>query len=322
MSLLTASVPASRRRAAFFAAALALLLPAAELAAQTSAAARNLLLDAAYVDKGRDLIAVGERGVTLRSSDNGVSWLRGQCPVLTTLTCVSFDPLSHKGWAAGHGGSLLATENDGKTWSVCYQAEKNDAIFLDILALDADQVLAVGAYGLAVATRDGGKTWTPFKPTEDDRHLNRLTKAADGRLYLAGEQGLLLTSTDRGETWQTVKSPYEGSFFGILPLKDGDVLAYGLRGHIYRNRADLTEDWTEIGSGSTGLLSTGVQLADGTIVLAGQARNFLVSRDGGKTFARWSSGLDSAVSELLEVPNGKLLALGEAGASLLAAPTK
>lgn len=322
MSLLPATASASLRLPAFLSAALALFITTGQLRAQTSAAARSLLLDAGYVDKGRELIAVGERGVTLRSSDNGGTWQRGQCPVLTTLTCLSFDSRTHKGWAAGHGGAILATDTDGKSWTVSHQTDMNDSIFLDILALDSDRVIAVGAYGLALATRDGGKTWSALKPADDDRHLNRITRASDGRLYIAGEQGLLLTSTDQGETWEPLKSPYEGSFFGILPLADGDILAYGLRGHIFRNKADASGEWIEIASGSTGLLCTGLQLGDGTIVLAGQARNFLVSLDGGKTFSKWAGGLENAVAELVELPEGNLLAVGEAGATVLKAPSK
>ena len=30
-------------------------------------------------------------------------------------------------------------------------------------------------------------------------------------------------------------APYDGSFFGVLPLTDGAVLAYGLRGQLFRS---------------------------------------------------------------------------------------
>jgi hypothetical protein len=55
-------------------------------------------------------------------------------------------------------------------------------------------------------------------------------------------------------------------------------------------------------------------------VLAGQARAFLVSRDGGKSFAPWAPGLTTGIAQLLEAPDGTLLAFGEAGVSILPTP--
>ena len=68
------------------------------------------------------------------------------------------------------------------------------------------------------------------------------------------------------------------------------------------------------------LLATAVRLRNGVIVLAGQARAFLVSRDDGRTFQSWSPELTTGVAELVEAPDGTLLAIGEAGASRLPPP--
>ena len=106
-----------------------------------------------------------------------------------------------------------------------------------MLALDPQTALVVGAFGQSFATHDAGQTWAPFRPSEEDLHLNTLA---------------------------------------LTP--------------------------------------------DGTLVLAGQARAFLASRDGGRTFTAWSPDLTTAVSKLLVAPDGALFAFGEAGVTRLPAP--
>ena len=68
------------------------------------------------------------------------------------------------------------------------------------------------------------------------------------------------------------------------------------------------------------LIATALKLKSGTLVFAGQSRAWFVSRDGGKTVAPWSGPPTPAVARLLELPDGSLLALGEAGATILPAP--
>lgn len=309
---------AGARRACF--AALALFSSANLLSGQSSPAARSLLLDAAWVDHSEELIAVGERGATLRCAGSEDNWQLTPSGIISTINCISFAPLSRKGWAAGHDAVIITTDDGGKTWSRCYQGDQADSVFLDILALDAKRVIAVGAYGLALVSNDGGSTWRTIKVIDEDQHLNRITRGQDGRLYIAGERGTLLTSTDDGLTWTKVQSPYEGSFFGVLPIGDGNILVFGLRGSIFRNKADFSGSWERIPSGTTSLLSTALKLKNGFIVLAGQARTFLVSRDSGKSFTLWSPGLTTAVSKLVQTQDGTLLAFGEAGVSTLPAP--
>jgi hypothetical protein len=68
------------------------------------------------------------------------------------------------------------------------------------------------------------------------------------------------------------------------------------------------------------LIATALQLKTGGLVFAGQARAISRSWDEGVTLTPWAPGLTSAVAELLETPDGAVLALGEAGATLLPKP--
>lgn len=278
---------------------------------------RVLLLDGATV--GPDLVVVGERGAIFRSSDNAATWTAAASAATATLTGVAFAPDSPQGWAVGHDALILASADAGRTWQKSYQGESLADSFLDVMAIDAQHAIAVGAYGLFVATADGGKTWTRRKVVDDDYHLNRISRGPTGTLYLAGEHGTLLRSADRGATWTRIPAAYDGSFYGILPLAPHTLLAHGLRGHVFRSEDDGAT-WSLVGTPQPVLLAASLRLRHNVVVLAGHARVLLVSRDTGKTVAPWDAPVGTAIAELLETPDGRILALGEAGATLLAPP--
>ena len=278
---------------------------------------RMLLLDGAVI--GRDLVVVGERGSILTSTDNGLSWQAATVPTASTLTGVSFAPGSLHGWAVGHDALILTTADAGRTWTKQWQGENLSDSFLDVLALDAKHVIAIGAYGLYLTTTDGGQTWTRRKVIDDDNHLNRLSLGPTGSLYLAGEHGTLLRSTDNGAKWTRLESPYDGSFYGILPLDKRTLVAHGLRGRLFRSTDDGTT-WEPVPNDQRVLFATALKLHSNFIVFAGHARALLVSRDYGKTVVPWSAPLSTGVAELLEMPDGGILALGEAGATLVPKP--
>lgn len=278
---------------------------------------RVLLLDGAVV--GPDIVAVGERGAIFRSTDNARTWQAAASLATATLTGVTFVPEGVRGWAVGHDALILTTSDAGRTWQQQWQGESLADSFLDVLALDAQRVIAVGAYGLFVTTIDGGKTWTRRKISDDDYHFNRLSRGPTGTLYLAGERGTLLRSSDEGATWKRIAAAYEGSFYGILPLDKRTLVAHGLRGRTFRS-IDDGDTWVPLATPEPVLLAASLKLRSDFFVFAGHARVLLISRDYGKSLTKWENPLTTAVAELVEAPDGSIVALGEAGATLLAAP--
>lgn len=288
------------------------LLVAPALSAATGLAARTLLLDAALA--GETVLAVGERGTILRSSD-GRTWSEAASTTVATLTGVSFAS-AKVGWAVGHDALILVTTDGGTTWSKQWQGENLTDSFLDVLAVTEEHAIAVGAYGLFAETHDGGKTWGRRSVIQDDYHLNRISRGPSGTLYIAGEHGTVLRSPDSGFTWEAIPTEYDGSFYGVLPLGSQSLLAHGLRGRVFRTDNDGI-DWAPVSTNETALLATGVRLSNGGVVLAGQARALLASRDARESFVRREVGVSTGIAELLELPNGSLLAVGEAGATII-----
>lgn len=284
-------------------------------AAPASVVTRGLLLDACRV--GHAVVAVGERGNIVRTDDSGRSWEVLHTPSAATLTGVTFTDLQH-GWAVGHLGTILATRDGGTTWSLQGETLGPDVSLLDVTTFDNRHVLAVGAYGAAFHSYDGGRTWHPVRLLEEDLHLNHLHVHSFEVFFAAGEAGTLRRIRDVRTPSEAVEVGYEGSFNGMIALPRA-LLVYGLRGHVYRS-ADEGRTWQPATGLDPVLLSAGVRLASGTVLVAGQARHFFISHDEGLTFRRWQTPLTWAVSALVEAPDGTVLAFGEGGVARLDPP--
>ena len=104
-----------------------------------------------------------------------------------------------------------------------------------------------------------------------------------------------------------------------MPLDKRTLVAHGLRGRTFRS-IDDGDTWVPLATPEPVLLAASLKLRSNFFVFAGHARVLLISRDYGKSLTKWENPLTTAVAELVEAPDGSIVALGEAGATLLAAP--
>lgn len=286
----------------------------------------SLLLDGAAA--GGLMMAVGERGHVLLSRDEGVSWEQVVVPTRSTLTGVYLHD-EQLAWAVGHDAVILRTRDGGKTWERLYWAPEQERPLFDVWFRDAENGFAIGAYGFFLETSDGGDNWTeraivePEEVAEDeidpyaftsaaDLHLNKISRGDSGRLYIAAEAGGAFRSDDEGDTWTSLAPPYEGSFFGSLPLAGDSVLLFGLRGNLFRSD-DAGETWRELPTGTVALLTDGVRQPDGKLVITGLAGTLLVSRDGGESFELLQQADRQGLATALPTSDGGLVLVGEFG---------
>lgn len=290
-------------------------------------ASRALLLDVARA--GTRLVAVGERGIVLLSDNEGRNWTQSAgVPSRTMLTAVCFATAT-RGWAVGHDEIILATTDGGRTWSRQHYAPESQQPLLDVLCLDSQRAIAVGAYGSYFTTVDEGSHWSGRKfsaaplvsPVKKDAaiddefapdyHLNAIADASPD-LFIAAEAGHIYRSTDAGDHWQTLSSPYRGSFFGLLPLPGGSLLVFGLRGNLFLTR-DAGVSWQKIETGTSAMLTGGQLLEDGGIVIVGLSGTVLVSHDGGAHFTLQQQADRKGLSAAVVTGPARILAVGEGG---------
>ena len=298
---------------------------------------------------GERLVAVGERGLVILSDNGAKTWKQAvRVPVSVTLTAVCF--VNEKlGWAVGHGGTVLHTVDGGDNWAVQVNGEQlakvalqeaeeyarlnpnannadrllksaqqlladgPDKPLLDVKFRDAQNGWVVGAFNMFFETRDGGKNWTGLRHLIDnpkEMHLYAID-ATMNEVYIVGEQGQMHRSTDAGQTFQPLKSPYSGSWFSVVTTRDGSVVAGGLRGNTFRS-GNQGESWQKIeGLPPISIVSIAT-LTDGNVVLANQAGQLYFLGQSEKATLLKTPALPPA-SSVLPLNAGSVLVVGGAG---------
>ena len=336
----------------------ALLAPAAAVAAtlpgplsqpagMTPRAARSLLTR--VVRAGDRLVAMGERGLVVLSDDGGRQWRQARVPVSVTLTSASFAD-ARQGWMTGHGGVVLHTGDGGENWTLqtdgvalakaalvqaqalpdsaerersLQQAQRlvdegADKPLLSVHFSDAQHGLAVGAFGLAATTTDGGKTWIPCidrLPNPQGMHLN--TVVHHGKTWVvAGEQGVLMHSRDDGATFEPLVSPLKRSFFTATATRNGGFVFAGLLGSACRIEAGSTAVTAiELPAPLTVLSCT--ERRDGRMLLLAQGGRLLISNDGAAHFTEQQPPRREQLTSLIEAADRGLVATGLGGVARL-----
>lgn len=299
--------------------------------------ARSVLLDASLA--GTRIVAVGERGIVALSDDGARTWRQASVPTSVTLTVVRFADARH-GWAAGHGGALLATDDGGEHWTRLLDGRRAaqivldsarasgdaravrdaerlvtdgpDKPWLDLLVRDAQRLLVVGAYGLALHSDDGGRTWsawTPRLPNPKGLHLYA-ARQHGAAVLLAGEQGLAMLSHDEGRTFRRLETPYKGSWFAADLASAQEIVLAGLRGTVLRS-PDGGDSWTPLATPMRANITALARDERGRLLAVSQA-GFVLGRDGERLVPLHAQPLPPP-NGLLATPGG-LLALTIQGA--------
>jgi photosystem II stability/assembly factor-like uncharacterized protein len=276
-----------------------------------------LYLDIAHA--GSRIVCVGERGLIVYSDDAGDHWQRASVPIQVLLTAVFFID-ADTGWAVGHDGVILRSDDAALTWQVQHSSVGEDAPLFDVRFQDHNHGIAVGAYGAYKMTDDGGKSWKSQIIFADDYHLYAIIEAAAGELFIAGEYATLLRSEDQGVHWRAIATPVQSSFFGMLSLSPDHMLLYGLRGTVLQS-VDKGNTWRRIATPAQASLQGGVRLDQRQAVIAGLGGTLITTSDGGNTFHKLSIGNGAeAISQVMAVSPEELVIVGAFGIRRISLP--
>ncbi|TPQ37845.1 YCF48-related protein [Cupriavidus pinatubonensis] len=283
-------------------------------AVQSAAAAQAMMLGATRA--GDRIVAVGEHGVVLLSDDSGRHFRQAtRVPVRVLLTGVSFADARH-GWAVGHAGVILHTEDGGETWALQRSDTGTDQPLFSVLFRDRDHGLAVGLWSLLLETDDGGKSWrqhdlpAPPGSTKADRNLFRLFAAPDGAVFIAAEQGLVLRSTDHGKSWRYLQTGYKGSLWAGVAQQDGTLVVAGMRGTVYSSR-DGGESWHQVPSGTHSAVMDLVAVPGGLAGVGAEGASVRGSAAASLVAAPRPDRLD--LTAVAAAPDGKLIDFSSRG---------
>lgn len=296
---------------------------------------------------GSRIVAVGSRGMIIYSDDVGATWKQASVPAGSDLVSVSF-PSAKQGWAVGHGGVVLHSVDGGSTWVKQldgiqaadlavrhYQAstapdaaalvEREKSLqagggtqpFLDVYFESDTTGFVVGTFNRIFRTEDSGKTWTPWMERTDnpgELHFYSIRGRA-GTLYLTGEQGAVWRFDKASQRFVAAPTPYKGTLFGLVVIDSDAVLAFGMRGSLYRS-SDQGRNWEKVSLGTPAGITGGTVLPGGGILLTTQAGGVNISRDGGKHFQPVKTSRPMAYFGLAPMDDKKIVLVGAEGVRL------
>lgn len=185
--------------------------------------------------------AVGDLARIFHTTDGAQNWTTqsaGTTKPFVGIACPDRSQL----FIAGQAGQIANSTDGGATWTM--QNSGTTRQFLDISFANTQRGLAVGDFGTIVRTDDGGKTWTNValpKDTKLPEDVAELVAPGDVVVYgvsfpdpdhawLVGEFGVILSSSDGGQTFHPQTSPTENSLFGVHFVDAQRGWAVGLEG--------------------------------------------------------------------------------------------
>lgn len=322
---------------------------------ETPAMASRLGLERSLVDIaaiGKRLVVVGRMGGIYVSNDAGLSWTQAEVPVSVDLTAVRFVS-ADVGWAVGHDGVVLRTDDGGTSWKLVLDGRRASKImqtfyrervaagdeaaqpeldeverfveedgarpFLDVWFDNAQDGFIVGAWGLILRTQDGGRTWQPWMHRTDNpdmQHLNAIRRIG-GRLWIVGERGLMLRLDDNSGRFVAQASPNTGTWFGIVGT-DSQIIAYGLQGRAFVS-SDAGSTWQPVNLPTQGVIAAG-DLQGGVAVLGDSTGKLWLSRDGARHFELVEDGRATPIFGLRLLDQNRVALIGMAGFSYQSLP--
>lgn len=296
---------------------------------------------------GKRLIAVGQRGHILWSDDAGTQWRQAKVPVSSDLTAVQFID-DKQGWAIGHDGVVLHTENAGESWSLqldgngiskllvaraeaieasgsavgvrdlSFLSEQGvDQSLLGLLFVDSKIGYVVGAGNLALETFDGGRSWAPLTDRIDNPrglHLYGIGRAFND-IFIVGEQGLIVRRAEGHDRFEAVQSPYQGSWFGVVGTANR-LLAYGLRGNAWVT-TDAGANWRQAEVPTAVSLTSADTLPSGEILLTGLSGELFISNQAAEKFEVVPNLRSFPLASLKSLQDGQIAVAGVQGARVI-----
>lgn len=179
---------------------------------------------------GDKKIIVGQQGTVLL--DQGGKWVAAKSNSDKRLLNVHLNAAG-LAIAVGEFGTILRSRDAGTTWEALtldWASYRDDGYEPHIYAVDVQDSgrIVIGAeFAYVLVSEDGGNT---FKLTnKGEKSIFAMHMLADGTGYAAGQEGLILKTTDNGSTWTALKSGSDANLFGLWASPQGEIVATGMR---------------------------------------------------------------------------------------------
>jgi len=265
---------------------------------------------------GSVLIAVGARGVVMRSTDGGRAWQATRNTDDADLRTVSFHAPSGAWIAAGARGHILRSTDGGKSWKPLPSPLSAD-LHTSFVDAKTQRLLIGGDEGVVGVSADGGTSWDVTKIFMPDpvTPITGFHRFGD-RLLATSALGRFLWSADDGYSWDLLQA--QGTAFwtdAAFDPEHGALVLVGHNGEVLRS-ADHGQRWDlgaiELDGRRNYLSAVRYDAASRSLLAVGEGGTIARSTDGGARWERASAQVREGLKGLL-ASGGRLLSFGNGG---------
>ncbi|MDV6315029.1 WD40/YVTN/BNR-like repeat-containing protein [Idiomarina sp. HP20-50] len=277
---------------------------------------------------GDRLVAAGAHGNIIWRDTADSEWQQADVNSSILITSLGFSNETI-GWATGHHGVLLKTEDGGKTWrrkldgfdlikleEIYYEQRISDLKQRLESVDDSDEAseiewlledLQFRLSNIEMAMKEG-----PSKPLLDVYAVDNNT------IYVIGAYGTFLETNDGGKSWKVVADKLDnpnGYHLNAIFGSNDTLYIAGESGMVFRS-LDKGENWKRLESPYRGSLFGGHVDTQQRLWIYGLRGNAFVSDDKGDSFTKIETGVGVNLSAGTTSENENQLIVGHSGVIL------
>ena len=227
-------------------------------------------------------------------------------------TLATIRSLHSSGWAVGTDGTILHTEDGGRSWE---PQSSGTSVHLSSVAFATPQSgWAVGEKGTILHTEDAGATWKP-QSSGTREHLSSVAFATSQSGWAVGP-GIILHTEDGGGTWKTQSGGSNASLRSVSFVTPQSGWAVGDGGIILHTK-DGGGAWTGppdmVLTSSLSSVTFATRQSGWAVGLMGTIRH---TEDGGGTWKTQTDGSDASLRSVSFVTPQSGWAVGDGGTIL------
>lgn len=304
-----------------------------QYAMQMPKAAQSLLLD--ITAAGDRLVAVGDRGHILYSTDQGASWTQATVPTTVMLTRVFFvsDSL---GWAVGHDGNVLVSADGGVNWELQRDGLADQARINEERAGRAKELVEDIRNEFTTVVAEEDKEDLAYRLEEAEYALDIARETMNEPVYApplmdvwfaneeqgwaSGGYGTLLHTNNGGRHWDDwsykLDNPDELHLNGVVGGPDNTVFLASEWGYVFRSLSG-GQTWEAMESGYDGsFFGVVANPASGSIFAYGLLGTIYRSTDLGETWEQLRSMARASLFGGHAAVDGTLVFVGQGGTAV------
>jgi photosystem II stability/assembly factor-like uncharacterized protein len=177
----------------------------------------------------REGLVIGSFGMILKTTDGGDSWE----PILDRIDNsdgLHYYAITRSGddlFIAGEAGMLFISNDFGQNWKRL-NSPYEGSFFGIIGSPDGGLVTAFGLRGRIFCSHDRGENWLPAE-NGNSASLSGGIFLSDGSFLVAGIDGFLMWSIDKGKTFMRLPTEFSG-IISLTETSDGKLVLVGMRG--------------------------------------------------------------------------------------------